>query len=148
MMPRLSAFFLGLVFFINLPGAESPEFKPKNGISITRFIPGVSQLLSGKTVKGGMLLGAFLVTITGAIIENSQGNGYYEQYLNSTDVDEIVQLREKAERSFQNRNYYLLGICGIWLVHALDMKIFKTRKGVIKGEAKDHSVCVGFYYFF
>lgn len=148
MRNRIVMTFLILVFWMSLSGALKQENEQVRMIPVAKFIPGIDQLFSGKTLKGGVLLSACLATVAGAIIENRCGNRYYEQYLESTDVDEIVELRKKAEGSFHNRNYCILGICTVWLVHVLDMKLFKAKKGVIKGEAKDHSVAVGFYYFF
>jgi hypothetical protein len=139
---------MALFFCLNLTGADKESTEPDRGIPVSKFIPGVYQLLSGKTLKGGVLLAACLGTIAGAIIENNQGNDYYEQYLQSTEINEIVELRGKAEKSFRSRNYYILGICAVWLVHVLDMKIFGTKKGVIKGEAKNNSIRLGFYYYF
>jgi hypothetical protein len=138
---------LGLIFTSFL-SADADSDLLKKGIPVIKFIPGLVQLTSGKVIKGGALLGTCLTTIIGAIIENSRGYDYYEQYLASTEEEEVVALRKKSERSFRNRNYFLVGMVSVWVIHALDLKIFKKKKGELKGEVKNNRVNIGFYYYF
>ncbi|MCK4835665.1 MAG: hypothetical protein KAT17_03475 [Candidatus Aminicenantes bacterium] len=120
----------------------------KKGLPVIKFIPGLVQMTSGKIIKGGVLLGACLTTIVGAIIENNRGYDYYEQYLESSDVDEVVALREKSEKSFRMRNYFIIGMVSVWVIHALDLKIFKKKKGGLKSEIKNDCIYIGLYYCF
>lgn len=146
--------FLILIFFFQIlfgqekekPKTEEP--KDKQGISIIKFIPGAQQIKSGKYLKGGILLSVFTAVVIGAIIENKRGNDLYEKYMDSTDVEEIVSLRKQAETKFKNRNYYFAGAFGIWLLHLLDLKFFKNKKGGIKGDVTKKNISIGFYYTF
>jgi hypothetical protein len=146
--------FLILLFFVHIlfgqekeePKKEEPNEKLE--VSIIKFIPGAYQIKSGKILKGGILLSAFTAAVIGAIIENKRGNDLYEKYLESTDVEEIVSLRREAEKKFKNRNYYIAGTFGIWLLHLLDLKFFKNKKGGIQGEVTQKNISIGFYYTF
>ena len=146
--------FLILLFFANFlfgqekeePKKEEP--KEKQGISIIKFIPGVYQIKSGKYLKGGILLSAFTAAVIGAFIENKRGNDLYKKYMDSTDVEEVVSLRKQTEKKFKNRNYYFAGAFGIWLLHLLDLKFFKNKKGGIKGDVTKKNISIGFYYTF
>jgi hypothetical protein len=148
------AAFLILLFFMNFlfgqekeePKEEEP--KEKQAVSIIKFIPGAQQIKSGKYLKGGILLSAFTAAVIGVIIENKRGNDLYEKYMESTDVKEIVSLRKQTEKKFKNRNYYIAGIFGIWLLHLLDLKFFKNKKGGIKSEVTKKNISIGLYYTF
>ena len=122
--------------------------QPAKGIPVEKFIPGLSQLISGKILRGSILLGACLATVAGAIWENGRGNDFYEQYLASTDVDEVIELRSRAERSFRTRNYFILGMVSVWALHILDLKFLKNKRGKVKGEVKNHSLSFGIYLSF
>jgi TM2 domain-containing membrane protein YozV len=156
MIKRLSVLLmLCLVVTVN---AVHPEEKPPansqnqekktKAVSISLFIPGLHQLQSGQVVKGTLLLGSFAACIAGAVIHNNKGNKWYDQYLGSTNVEEIVMLREKTEKSFKKRNLFMIGIAGIWLAHIIDLKFFKSKKSGVKGEVGKNSILIGFYYSF
>lgn len=137
-----------LIFFISgLTPAEQNQQKKSSGIPLVQFIPGITQLKHKKIIKGGVLLGAFVTSIAGAVIENNQGNDYYDLYLKSTVVDDIVDLRKKAENSYRWRNYFIAGIFTVWVIHLLDLK-FSKKKGGLKGEFKNNSIRFGLYYSF
>jgi hypothetical protein len=121
---------------------------PAKGVSIVKFIPGLPQLISGKVLRGGILLGACLATVAGAILENQRGNDYYEQYLVSIDVDEVVDLRQRAEKSFRARNYYIMGLISVWILHFLDLKFLKNKKAEVKSEVKTGGISIGICYSF
>lgn len=145
--------FLILFFFVYaLSGQENEEKKeepqPGGAVSIVKFIPGVYQLKSKKFAKGGILFCAFSAAIVGAVIENKRGNDLYEKYLASEDPGEVMALRKQTEKKFKNRNYYIAGTLGIWLLHLLDLKFFNKKKGGIKGEVTKKSMHIGFYYTF
>lgn len=146
--------FLILFFFVCALSAQEKEKEkqeepqPGGAVSIVKFIPGVYQLKSKKFVKGSLLFSVFTAAVVGAVIENKRGNDLYEQYLASQDVEEIVALRKQTEKKFQNRNYYIAGALGIWLLHLLDLKFFNKKKGGIKGEVTKKNIQVGFYYSF
>jgi len=95
-----------------------------------------------------MLLGACLATVAGAIVENQRGNDYYDQYLASIDVDEVIDLRARAEKSFRSRNYFIIGMVSVWVLHFLDLRFLKNKKGKVKGEVKNSCLCIGIYYSF
>ena len=124
------------------------ETQLSKGVSVVEFIPGLPQLISGKVLKGSLILGACLTTIAGTIWANQKGNDYYDQYLLSTDVEEVIELRAKAEKSYRNRNYFIIGMVSVWVLHLLDLKFFKNKKGGVKGEVKNNSLYFGFYYSF
>lgn len=148
------ALIILIAFIPLLYGQEKEEEKtveetsePK-AMPIIKFIPGAFQIKSGKIIKGAILLGAFTTAIIGAIIQNKKGNDLYEKYLESKDVEEIVSLRKQTEKAFKYRNYYIAGIFGAWLLHLLDLKFFKNKKGSIKGEITQKNANIGFYYSF
>ena len=128
--------------------AGESETQLSKGVSVVEFIPALPQLISGKVLKGSLLLGACLTTIAGTIWANQKGNDYYDQYLVSTDVEEVIELRAKAEKSYRSRNYFIIGMVSVWVLHLLDLKFFKTKKGGVKGEVKNNSLYFGFYYSF
>lgn len=160
-MKKKLSLFLILYMIVNLSlitaAEESPDStgtdkkKPKP-VSITMFIPGIHQVKSGKFVKGTLLLGAFIGCITGTIIHNNNGNDWYKKYLDSTNVEEIIRLRQNTEKSFKKRNLFIIGILSVWALHAIDLKFSKTKsgtkKGSIKGEVGKNSFNIGFYYTF
>ena len=103
MIKKLSVLsILCLIVIANtvFPAEQSPENSDSQGkktkaISITMFIPGIHQLKSGQYVKGILLLGSFAGCIAGTVIYNNKGNNWYQQYLQSTNVEEIIRLRER-----------------------------------------------------
>jgi len=131
----------------NPTDSKEKESKPKP-VSITLFIPGLQQLKNKQYIKGGILLGAFIGSVTGALVHNEKGNDWYEQYRNSTNVEEIVMLREKTEKSFKKRNLYIAGIFSVWALHIIDLKFFKSGKAGVKGEVGKNTISIGFYYCF
>lgn len=156
MIKKLSLFLI-LCLVVNLnamtaaeeqPDSSEPDKKKPKTVSLTMFIPGIHQLASGKYVKGTILLGSFLSCITGAVIHNNKGNDWYEKYINSTNVEEIIQFRQKTEKSLKKRNLFIIGILSVWALHILDLKFFKSKKGGVKGEVGKNSIYIGFYYTF
>lgn len=142
---------ISIVMILLLGGgwlAGEVETQLSKGLPVVEFIPGLPQLISGKVLKGSLILGACLTTIVGVIWNNQKGNDYYDQYLLSTDVEEVIELRAKAEKSYRNRNYFIIGMVSVWVLHLLDLKFFKNKKGGVKGEVKNNSLYFGFYYSF
>jgi hypothetical protein len=126
--------------------SEKGQEKPA---AVIKVIPGAFQLKSGKIVKGTLLLGLFAAAAAGAVVENNRGNAAYRQYVDSTDVAEIVRLRQETEDHFKRRNYYIGGLIGVWLVHLLDLKFSRgKKKGGIQSDVSKDSFSVGFYYSF
>ncbi len=148
------ALIILIAFIPLLYGQEKEEEKAveetsePQALPIIKFIPGAFQIKSGKIIKGSLLLGAFTTAIIGAFIQDKKGNDLYKKYLASLDVEEIVSLRKQTEKTFKYRNYYIAGIFGVWLLHLLDLKFFKNKKGSIKGEITQKSANIGFYYSF
>jgi hypothetical protein len=130
------------------PDASEPDKEKPKTVSITMFIPGIHQLASGKYVKGTILLGSFLSCITGAVIHNNKGNNWYEKYIDSTNVEEIVLFRQKTEKSLKKRNLFIVGALSVWALHIIDLKFFKSKKGGVKGEVGKNSFIIGCYYTF
>lgn len=130
------------------PESSEPDKQKPKTVSITMFIPGIHQLASGKYVKGTILLGSFLSCITGAVIHNNKGNEWYEKYINSTNVEEIILFRQQTEKSLKKRNLFMVGILSVWALHIIDLKFFKSKKGGVKGEVGKNSFIIGFYYTF
>jgi hypothetical protein len=156
MIKKLSLFLM-LCLLINLnamtaageqPDASEPDKEKPKTVSITMFIPGIHQLASGKYVKGTILLGSFLSCITGAVIHNNKGNNWYEKYIDSTNVEEIVLFRQKTEKSLKKRNLFIVGALSVWALHIIDLKFFKSKKGGVKGEVGKNSFIIGCYYTF
>jgi len=156
MIKKLSLFLM-LCLAVNLntvtaaeeqPDSSEPDKKKPKTVSITMFIPGIHQLASGKYVKGTVLLGSFLSCITGAVIHNNKGNDWYDKYIDSNNVEEIVLFRQKTEKSLKKRNLFMVGILSVWALHILDLKFFKSKKGGVKGEVGKNSFNIGFYYIF
>jgi len=148
MIKKSILIFVLIIFISGLTLAEKDNQKNPQGISLAKFIPGIDQLKKRKILKGCILLGAFLTTISGAIIENNRGNDYYDQYQNSIVVEDIVDLRKKAEHSYRLRNYFMAGIFAVWVIHLLDLKFFNRKKGGLKGEIKNNSIGIGLYFSF
>jgi hypothetical protein len=130
------------------PDSSEPDKKKPKTVSIAMFIPGIHQLASGKYVKGTILLGSFLSCITGAVIHNNKGNDWFEKYINSTNVEEIILLRQKTVKSLKKRNLFMVGILSVWALHIIDLKFFKSKKGGVKGEVGKNTFNIGFYYTF
>ena len=130
-----------------MSSAAQDQKKKSTGISLIQFITGITKVKKNKIIKGGVLLGAFVTSIVGAILKNNQGNDYYDQYLESAVVDDIVDLRKKAENSYRWRNYFIAGVFTVWVIHLLDLK-FSKKKGGLKGELKNNSIRFSLYYSF
>lgn len=130
------------------PGESKKKETRAKRVPITMFIPGIHQLKTGQYVKGSIFLAAFIGSVTGALIHNKKGNDQYNQYLTSTNVEEIILLREKTEKSFKKRNLYIVGIFSTWVLHIIDVKFFKSGKAGVKGEVGKNNITIGFYYRF
>ncbi len=140
--------YLSIILFLyclNFVFPSDNYLKEEN--SIIKYIPGLFQLKEKKILKGSVLLSSFIIGISGSIINNTRGNKYYEMYLLSKNVDEIINLREKAENKFKSRNLFLIGMGISFLLHLVDVKFSKNR-GEIKGEIKHNSIKLCFYYNF
>jgi hypothetical protein len=127
--------------------SDSKEKKTKK-VSILMFIPGVQQMKSKKYLKGSLLLGSFIGSVAGAVVYNKKGNDWYDKYSTSTNVEEIILFRQKTEKNLKKRNLFIAGIFSIWLVHIIDLKFFKSKKGGVKGEVGKNKINIGFYYSF
>ncbi len=128
------------------PGGKKE--KKTKAIPLTMFIPGIQQMKNKQYAKGSLLLASFAGCIAGAVIHNNKGNDWYRQYQNSTNVDEIILLRQKTGNSFRKRNLFFVGIFSVWAIHVIDLKFFKSGKGGVKGEVGKNSIHFGFYYTF
>ena len=156
MIKKLSLFLiLCLVFNLNTktaaeeqPDSSEPDKEKPKTVSITMFIPGIHQLAAGQYVKGTILLGSFLGCITGAVIHNHKGNGWYEKYIDSTNVEGIIRFRQKTEKSLKKRNLFIVGALSVWAIHIIDLKFFKSKKGGVKGEVGKDNFIIGGYYTF
>lgn len=138
---------ISVILLCSLSYLFSEENRIENKVSIIKFIPGLFQLKEKKILKGGLLLSSFIAGISGIIINNNNGNKYYNQYILSTDIDEVIDLRKKTEEKFRSRNLFLIGTSVIFLLHLFDLKFSKGRSGV-KGEIKNNSINFGLYYHF
>jgi hypothetical protein len=148
MLKKIILIFIILFISNNLFAEVKKHEKKSKKIDVIKFIPGIYQIKSGEILKGGFLLSSFITTITGAILSNSKGNDYYEQYLISTSVEEVIYLRDRTEKKYKNRNYFIAGLFSVWLIHFIDMKFFNNKRGVINSEITKNSINIGFYYFF
>lgn len=126
---------------------ETDEKKTKP-ISITKLIPGIEQIKSGKYAKGTLLLSSFIGSITGAVIYNKKGSDWYDKYKNSTNVEDIIIFRQNTEKNLKKRNLFLVGIASIWVIHIIDLKFFKSKKGGVTGEVGKNTINIGFHYHF
>lgn len=148
MLKKIILIFIVLFIGSNLFAEVQKHGEKSKKVDVIKFIPGIYQIKSGEILKGGFLLSSFITTITGAILSNSKGNDYYEQYLSSTNVEEVIYLRDRTEKKYKNRNYFIAGLFSVWLIHLIDMKFFNNKRGVINSEITKNSINVGFYYFF
>ncbi|MCP5102452.1 MAG: hypothetical protein GY950_03685 [bacterium] len=140
-------FLVTVVFFQSMVvGAE--RRKKKNKISFLKLIPGIAKIKSGKYSKGTLLLGSFLGAAAGTFVFNKKGNDWYDQYRESTNPEEVILLRRKSEKNFKKRNLCIVGIFSTWLIHIIDLKFFKSRKGGVKGTVGKNEINIGFYYTF
>ncbi len=149
MIKKISLILIIILCSLNI---FSKENKPlgisgSHTIGFTYIIPGFEQIKRGYYLKGGILFLSFISIVTGGIIENKRGNDYYNIYMNSIDIDEIVESRLQAENHFKKRNYYIIGGVSIWLINLIDLKFFSKNRG-IKGEIKKDYISFGFYYIF
>jgi len=133
---------------LSLPAQKKETPGEKKLIPVTKFIPGVSQIKSSKIIKGGVLLAAFTATLIGAIVENKKGNDYYDQYLVADDINRVITLRQQTESHFKRRNLFIAGSVGVWLLHLLDLKLFKNKKGGMNGAVEKDSIHLSLYYSF
>jgi hypothetical protein len=56
--------------------------------------------------------------------------------------------RQNTEKNLKKRNLFLVGIASIWVIHIIDLKFFKSKKGGVKGEIGKNNINIGFYYHF
>ena len=145
MLKKIIVIFIFLVAVSTAFSKEKESFDSK--LPITYVVPGIEQIKRGYYLKGIILFSSFSSCIGEAIINNNKGNDYYEKYLNSKIVDEIVLLREKTEQSFRRRNYFLIGAFSIWIFNLIDLQFFSREKGV-KGELSKNGFSISFYYTF
>lgn len=127
---------------------EEKEKKVDKSVSLVLFIPGLFQFRHRQYIKGIMFLGAFSGCVAGAIASNNNGNHWYERYKRSLNVDDIVRYREITEQRFKTRNFFIAGIFTVWLVHLLDVKLFKSPKTGVKSDVGQNYISIGFYHFF
>ncbi|MCP4213126.1 MAG: hypothetical protein GY765_00650 [bacterium] len=134
-----------------LPETGKPARKTKSKkktVSIIKFIPGIAQMKAGQTIKGGLLLGSFIGSVTGTVIHNHKGNQWYGKYSDSTNVEEVVRFRKVTENHLKKRNLFIIGIASTWLLHVLDLKLFKSDKAGITGAITNKTIDIGIYYAF
>jgi len=144
-MRRLCLSIILLIYCLNFLFSAGNNLRYET--SIIKYVPGLVQLKEKKVLKGSILLSTFIIGISGTIINNNSGNKYYKMYLLSKNVDEIVDLRRKAENKFKSRNLFIIGTGVSFLLHLIDMK-FSKGKGKVKGEIKNNSINLGIYYNF
>ncbi len=154
-MVKKIVLFLILVLVVQgmaLPQKEKQKDKKATEqakpVPFSWFIPGLNQIKGGKYFKGGLLLSAFLGSAVGAVTYNNRGNRWYEKYSNSTVVDDIVRYRKNTEKDLRKRNLFIVGIFSTWLIHIIDLKFFKSKKGGVTSEIGKNNLAVGFYYSF
>jgi hypothetical protein len=150
MIKKITLVLILLFLPINIFSSEklkTPKAKTSRKIGFSYIIPGIEQIKRGYYFKGGVLFASFVSIITEGVIENKRGNDYYNIYINSVDIDEIIKTRALAEKHFKKRNYYIIGGVSVWLINLVDLKFFSKNRG-IKGEIKKNYISFGFYYIF
>jgi len=150
-MKKINIILLLLALLINPLFSENKsknkKEKDSNLISVSYFIPGIKQIEEKRYIKGILFLSSFIGSVSFAIIENNNGNSYYEQYLKSTNIEEIIELRDNTEKSYKKRNYFLISAFSIWILHLLDLKFF-TKKSGVTGEINKDTFSLGIYLCF
>ncbi|MCP4147322.1 MAG: hypothetical protein GY757_06180 [bacterium] len=148
-MIKKICFFLALVLLIQgVYGADTPGDKKSKIVSITMFIPGVQQIKTGKYGKGCLFLAAFLGSSTAVFAYNKKGNDWYDKYRISTNVNEVILFRQNTEKYLKKRNISIAALISTWLLHIIDLKLFKSKKGGVTGDAGKNKFNIGFYYSF
>ncbi len=112
--------------------------------SFTLIIPGIKQIKSREYVKGIILAGSFFGFAIGAFLKNRDGYKYYDLYKAATDSDTAVYYRRKTEGSFKDRNFFMLGALGVWVVHILDIKFSDRKRASIGGGVEKGNLYLGF----
>lgn len=137
--------FIALVFLTFLVFPSSASKKKK---SFTLIIPGIEQIKSGRYVKGILLAGGFVSFTAGALIKNKDGYRYYDKYRAATTPDSAVFYRKKTEENFKERNFFILGAVGVWVIHMFDLKFSGKKKAAIGGGIEKGNFYLGFRFSF
>ena len=113
--------------------AEKPADQKKKVLTKSLIYPGLGQLYEKQYVKGWLFLTAETVCVIAAIINNHQGNKYYDRYREASISEDAVTWREKTETYDKRRNLFILTGVAVWVVNMIDIYIYtkkKYKKGV------------------
>ena len=121
---------------------------PSDKKSFTLLIPGMEQFKEKKYAKATVLAGSFLGFTIAAILKNQDGYKYYDRYRAATDPDSAVYYRKKTEQSFRDRNFFILGAIGVWLIHIIDLEVSRKKKARIGGGIEKGNLYICFAYRF
>lgn len=134
-----------IVFVLLFISVIFPANSKKN---ISLLIPGVEQIRHRRYVKGIFLATTFVGFTLGAILKNRDGYKYYDLYKKATDPDSAVFYRKKTEESFKDRNFFILGAVGVWVIHMLDLKFSGRKKAAIGGGIEKGNLYLGVRFSF
>ena len=113
--------------------AEKPAEQRKKVLTKSLLYPGLGQLYEKQYVKGVLFLTAETFCVIAAIINNYNGNRYYDKYRGADNSDDVVRWRERTETYDKRRNLFILTGVAVWVVNMIDIYIYtkkKYKKGV------------------
>lgn len=93
------------------------------------IFPGLGQLHEKKYLKGVIFITAELIAITGAILNNRQGNKNYNKYRSSLTESDALFFRKETERFDRSRNLFIAAGIGVWMINMLDIYVIKKKRG-------------------
>lgn len=123
-----------IIFVSSLLNAEDLT-STKTNITANRALekslifPGLGQLHEKKYLKGIIFITAELIAITGAILNNRQGNKNYNKYRSSLTENDALFFRKETERFDRSRNLFIAAGMGVWIINMLDIYIIKKKMG-------------------
>ncbi len=112
--------------FSNNIHKKNPSYKKVLEKSL--IYPGWGQIIEKKYVKG---IGFMLIEtglIISAIIFNNKSNGFYNDYKNATNIDDVIYYRQKTEELDKKRNLLILSAAFVWVVNLIDIYIHVKKK--------------------
>jgi hypothetical protein len=98
-------------------------------MALSVVVPGSGQIWRGQKTKGWLLLGGNVALLSASIYFAVETNRLNDQYLQTTDQDEIARTYDEYNKAYQKRNLALAGFVIVWLYTQIDFLFLGSPKG-------------------
>ncbi len=122
--------------------AKNPEFQyepvqvtDRYGFSPRVFIPGMTQLHKGQTLKGTLFIAGEIAALAGVFAFEGMRSSYASKINRTHNANELQNYINKENNMRNLRNGFIVGAAAIYVWNVIDGIVSKGKKHIVIGDA-------------